>query len=335
MTHRADGISVIICAYTEERFDNLVIAIESVKQQTVPAREIIIVIDHNARLLMRIRIKVPDVVVVENSGDHGLAGARNTGLAVATGSLVAFLDDDAIATPSWLEQLCVGFADHRVIGTGGTLTPLWELKEPAWFPAEFHWVVGCSYLGMPQTVTSIRNPIGANMAFRRRIFDEIGGFQAGIGRVGSHPISGEETELCIRARQLLPGSMFLHQPQANVFHHVPVKRTTWDYFCLRCYSEGLSKAIVTQSTGTRDGLASERAYMFRTLPIGVLRGFSDGLFRLDFAGWARAGAIIAGLSITVWGYVIGKASIHVAIDHKKLVHKIIQEKQEKMLSGKY
>lgn len=329
MTVYPASVSVIICAYAEERFDNLVAAIESVKQQTVPAREIIVVIDHNAGLLKRIQIQVPDVIIVENSGARGLACARNTGIATATSALVAFLDDDATATPSWLENLCAGFTDQHVIGTGGVLTPLWEEKAPAWFPAEFYWVVGCSYRGMPQKVTSIRNPIGANMAFRRKIFDEIGVFR--IGLIGSRLIYCDETELCIRARQILPGSIFLHQPQANVFHHVPAKRTTWRYFVSRCYAEGVSKAMIGQIVGSKDSLSSENIYLLRTLPLGVLRGLSDGLLRRDFAGWARAGAIIAGLSITVWGYIIGNVTLHRVRDNNALINGMIQQNSEQLL----
>ncbi|GLV59233.1 hypothetical protein KDH_60600 [Dictyobacter sp. S3.2.2.5] len=327
-----DSISVIICAHTEERFDYLVEAIESVKHQTVLAQEIIVVIDHNIKLLQRIKSQTSDVIIVENSGARGLADARNTGIATATSTLVAFLDDDAKASLSWLENLCAGFNDPCVIGAGGVLTPLWEGQEQTWLPAEFYWVVGCTYRGMPQTVTSIRNPIGANMVFRRKIFDEIGVFR--IGLIGSRLIYCDETELCIRARQMLPGSIFLHQPQANVFHHVPAKRTTWKYFCSRCYAEGVSKAMITRMTRGNSSLTPERTYVFRTLPLGILRGLADGLLHYDFTGWARAIAIITGLFTVVVAYIISNINYYISHDKKHAIHEEVPQKLEQLFSNK-
>ncbi len=312
MTQTAHDISVIICAYTEERWDDLVAAVESVQKQTLPPGEIIVVIDHNPDLLERVRKHMSGVVVVENREACGLSGARNSGIAVAKSAIVAFLDDDATATPGWLMFLSEGFTDPQVLGIGGPVTALWLGNEPAWFPEEFHWVIGCTYRGMPQTVKAIRNPIGANMSFRRQVFDAVGGFRSGIGRVSTQPLGCEETELCIRAQQRWPQGTFLYQPQAEVFHRVPDNRVCWGYFCARCYAEGLSKAVVTRYVGAKDGLASERAYILRTLPSGVVRGLMDGLFRFDLAGFLQAGAIIAGLVVTTMGYLVGCISSRVA-----------------------
>jgi glucosyl-dolichyl phosphate glucuronosyltransferase len=297
---------VIICAFTEDRWDALVAAVESVQQQTLPPGEIIVVIDHNTHLLERVRAHLPDVITIENSESRGLSGARNSGIAIAQGALVAFLDDDAVAEPDWLVQLSRCCMDPRVLGAGGAVTPLWLDKPPAWLPEEFYWVVGCSYRGMPQTVQTIRNPIGANMAFRREVFETVGGFRSGIGRVGTWPVGCEETELCIRARQHWPRRTFLYQPQANIFHRVPGNRTSWSYFSARCYAEGFSKAVVTRYVGIKDSLASERTYTLRTLPHGVVRNLIDVLFHDDLTGLLRAGAIVVGLAVTIVGYFMGR-----------------------------
>ncbi len=214
MSQTTYDISVIICAYTEDRWDALVAAVESVQQQTLPPREIIIVIDRNLDLLKRVQEQIQGLVVVENTQAHGLSGARNSGIAVAKSQFIAFLDDDAIAAPDWLMVLSEKFTDPRVLGIGGTVTPLWLGKVPLWLPEEFNWVVGCTYRGMPETVQTIRNPVGANMAFRREVFDNVGGFRNGIGRVGMRPVGCEETEFCIRVRRHCPGAVFLHQPTA-------------------------------------------------------------------------------------------------------------------------
>ncbi len=100
--HVTLDISVIICAYTQERWHDLVAAVESVRRQSVLPHEIIVVIDHNARLLEQVRVHIPDVIVTENYEPRGLSGARNSGIAMAQGALIAFLDDDTIAEPDWL-----------------------------------------------------------------------------------------------------------------------------------------------------------------------------------------------------------------------------------------
>src|SRR5207302_3102910 len=109
VSQTAYDISVIICAYTEDRWNDLLAAIGSVQRQTFLPREVIVVIDHNPALLERVREQVPGVVTVENTEVRGLRGARNSGIAVAQGEITAFLDDDAVATPNWLAFLCEGY----------------------------------------------------------------------------------------------------------------------------------------------------------------------------------------------------------------------------------
>jgi cellulose synthase/poly-beta-1,6-N-acetylglucosamine synthase-like glycosyltransferase len=311
-TTAAPAISVIICAYTEGRWAPLVAAVESVQDQTLPAHEIIVVIDHNRRLLARVRERFPQIVAIENSAQQGLSGARNCGIIAASGAIIAFLDDDAAAAPDWLARLAAGYRDGLVLGVGGRIDPLWEETPPRWFPAEFNWVLGCNYIGLPTAPAAIRNLVGANMSFRREVFAAVGGFRPGMGRLGTIPLGCEETELCIRVHQRAPRAILQYEPAAAVRHLVTPNRTTTRYFFSRCWSEGRSKALVTQFTGTNDGLASERAYAFTVLPRGVLRGLRDAVLRGDSAGLGRAGAIIAGLGVTAAGYLTGALGRRVA-----------------------
>jgi len=307
MSERATTISIIICTYSEARWDDLVAAVESVRQQTLLPEEIIVVIDHSPSLQERVRIQFPDVVAVENTEAQGASGSRNSGIAHANGQLIVCLDDDAVAMPDWLQELREQFADPQVLGSGGVIEPLWMEEAPTWFPEEFYWVVGCTYRGLPQMTAPIRNLIGANMSFRREVFDSVGGFRSEIGRVGTWPIGCEETEWCIRAQQKYVHGIFLYHPQAKVSQRVPRSRSCWRYFCARCYAEGLSKAMVSRYVGSREGLASERAYTLRTLPRGIMRGVLDGLLHHDVSGLVRAGAIIVGLGVTMAGYLSQKA----------------------------
>jgi hypothetical protein len=155
-------------------------------------------------------------------------------------------------------------------------------------------------------VAPVRNPIGANMSFRRDVFDEVGGFTDALGRLGSVPVSCDETELAIRARRRRRGSVVLHVPEARVEHAVPPERVTWRYLVWRCWAEGRSKALVTMSVGAQDSLASERSYVVRVLPRAVGRALRDAL-RGDRDGLRRAGAIVGALATTLTAYVYGRA----------------------------
>ncbi len=318
-------VSVVICAYSDARWDNLTEAVGSLRQQTVASLEIIVVIDHNEPLLQSARQLLSESVVIENSEQRGLSGARNSGIRAARGELIAFLDDDAVAAPDWLERLIAAYDTDDVMGVGGAIEPLWPSLRPRWFPTEFDWVVGCTYRGMPVTRSAVRNVIGANMSFRREVFDEIGFFHSGVGRVDARPVGCDETELCIRAHQHWPRRTIIYEPSARVNHRVTPARASWEYFRSRCYAEGLSKALITTLVGSGDSLASERSYTFRTLPIGVARGVLDAAVRNDPLGLARAGAIVGGLLITVFGYFVGHVSASIIPERAENRHMTVSK----------
>ena len=160
-------ISVVICVFTMRRWDDILAAIGSVHAQSLPAHELIVVVDHNTELLARLRAHVGDdqrVKVVANEQPRGLSGGKNTGVRHATGDIVAFLDDDAVADSKWLKYLADNYGTPEVTGVGGLTLPNWDTGRPAWFPREFDWVVGCNYLGMPGVA-----PAGQEPARRQRL----------------------------------------------------------------------------------------------------------------------------------------------------------------------
>lgn len=298
-------ISVVICAYTEARWDDTLAAVESVRRQNYPPVETIVVVDHNPALYERLRESLPDITVTENREGPGLSGGKNTGVSLARGDVIAFLDDDAIADSNWLRFFADSYTDPAVIGIGGLTLPAWDTQRPHWFAEEFDWVVGCAYVGMPRSRGQVRNLHGGNASFRRWVFDIVGGFSNGIGRSAANRSQGcEETEFCIRLNQRLPGSVLLFDNRAVIWHRVSAERCRFSYFRSRCYAEGRSKALVTASVGAADGLSTERTYVVKTLPLGVLRGCTDVL-RGRPEGLGRSAAIITGLAATVTGFMVG------------------------------
>ncbi|MFD8964938.1 glycosyltransferase family 2 protein [Streptomyces sp. NPDC059568] len=313
MNHRHRPFSVVICVYTEDRWDDILAAVDSVRTQSLPALETLLVVDHNTALLERLGREYQEhaargeVRVLANAGPRGLSAGRNTGIAAARGELVAFLDDDAVAERDWLRFFDEAYEDPRVLAVGGRTEPAWSSgHRPDWFPEEFDWVVGCTYRGLPGGKVRVRNVLGGNASFRRTAFDAAGGFATGIGRDGDkRPLGCEETELCIRLSRAVPDGVILIDDRSVIHHKVPAERRRFGYFRTRTYAEGLSKALVARSVGADKGLESERRYTTRVLPAGVARGLRDAaLGRRGGAG--RAGAIVAGVTTAAAGYLVGR-----------------------------
>ncbi len=305
----AGAVSVVICAYAMERMPLLLEAIDSVRRQPGPGAEVVVVIDGNPDLLAEVVRSRPDVRVVANAGQRGLSGARNTGIEASGGERIAFLDDDARADVGWLAHLDAALDDPAVAVAGGRIEPEWATQRPSWFPEEFDWVLGCSYRGQTDAAADgepvpVRNVIGASMMARRSVFATVGGFRTDLGRIGTVPVGGEETELCIRAAARFGAGSVVYVPRSLVHHHVPTDRATLRYLHRRCHAEGLSKAVLARLAGPRDGLSSEARYLVRTLPRAVARNALQGV-RGDRGGALRAGVLLTGTWMTGVGWLSG------------------------------
>jgi glycosyltransferase involved in cell wall biosynthesis len=302
------GVSVVVCAYTEQRWMLTCAALESALRQRPAPQQVLLVVDHNAGLAARARRELAGVTVLESDGTPGLSGARNTGLTAATQPVTAFLDDDAEARPGWLKSLVEPYSSPGVVATGGSVHPRWPGLRPRWLPPEFDWVVGCSYRGLPETVSVVRNPIGASMSLRTSLALQVGGFDDAVGRVGTSPRGCEETELAIRLTASRPGSVIFYVPAAAVDHHVTAERLRFRYFVSRCWHEGLSKADVVRMAGSAAGLQRERRHTAVVIPAALIRDLRS-LAAGDAGAGMRMTATIAGLSTAVAGYFTGRARL--------------------------
>ena len=161
---------------------------------------------------------------------QGLSFARNHGIAAARGEILLFTDDDVQPEPDWVERILDGMVQHACDACGGYIAPIWEVQPPAWLTERFY---GFLAVRTERTDTypvtrASEAPFGANMAFRRSVFDEVGPFDVTRGRKGAVLASGEDGELF--ERLLARGAKIMFFGQARVHHRVEGFRVTKRYF---------------------------------------------------------------------------------------------------------
>lgn len=240
-------VSVIICAYTMERYNDLKEAVESLLNQSYGDLEIILVIDEDEELYRSAKVEF-DAKIVFNKERIGLPASRNKGIEVAKGDLIAFFDDDAIADKNWLRELVRMYEDRNAIAAGGKILPLWIGKKPKHFPEEFYWLVGATHKGFSEEVTEVRNTFTSNLSFRADVLAELGGFKSELKAKSGIPMQSEETEICERMRQKF-GRRVMYNPNAIVYHKVFLEKLKLGYLLKRNFWQGYSKAIMEKSVG--------------------------------------------------------------------------------------
>ncbi len=296
-------VTVVICAYTEQRWDQLVQAVASARVQSRPPVEVVVSIDHNVGLLERAtaywandRDAAVPVLVIANRFAGRLGSARTTASEIARGEVLAFLDDDAEARSDWLEVLVAPYCDADVVAVGGAPVPRWETHCPKWFPPEFRWVFGCAYLGMPTVRKAVRHLIGANMSVRRSALRHIEGF---------HSDNHDDMDMCHRLVDAFPDGRILFEPAALVDHWVGRERTTWHYFCRRCFLVNRGKVEAFRSMGSAGNWTAEIDFVRTRLPASAWRGLEDALGG-DAWGLVRVGAFAAGTALAGAGSLSGQ-----------------------------
>ena len=262
-------VSVVLCTYDPALFSHFCDAADSVLSQTHPI-ELVVVVDGTPDLAEQVREGYGDrenVVIHENDENRGLLESRNTGAELASGDVVAFIDDDARADSDWIEELVAAYEREDALAVGGKMTPEWVAGRPAFLPEEFYWLVGVTHRGFgpggADESGEVRNTNGSNLSFRRRIFLELGGFDPDIGgRKGDANLQGGETELCARLERDY-GTGVHYTPTARVAHEVFAYRTEPRWLADRAFWQGYSKRAM--ETFVPDSTGEESAFLGRLL----------------------------------------------------------------------
>ena len=263
-------ISVVVCTYTLDMYEHFREAADSVLAQTHDDVELVVVVDGTPEVYNRVRENYGDhgdTVVACNDENVGLLASRNRGAELASGDVVAFIDDDAVADEAWAERLVRAYEEEDAIAAGGKMTPEWVAGKPSFLPEEFYWLVGVTHRGFADGPGEVRNTFGSNISFRADVFAELGGFDVNIGgRRGEKNLQGGETELCARMREEY-GQGVWYDPEAEVAHKVFKYRTEFRWLVDRAFWQGYSKramdTMLPESGGEEVGFLK---YIFTDAP---------------------------------------------------------------------
>lgn len=242
-------VSVIICTHNRDNY--LGAAIDSSIGQDFGDFEIVVVDNASSDRTREVVESRPGVKYVYEPVT-GLSVARNTGAKAASGEILAYLDDDAVATPQWLSILHAAYQNNPKLAiAGGKVTLLWPEGSlpPPWLSDGLAGNLGAYDLG--ENIIYIQNPgltpRGLNYSIRRTFLEQIGGFDVNLGRVGKKLLSNEELLMTERALQL--GWQVAYLPEALVAHNVSPERINQSWFLKRGWWQGISECYREQVAG--------------------------------------------------------------------------------------
>jgi glycosyltransferase involved in cell wall biosynthesis len=302
--------SVIVCTHSVERLNQVRKCVHSVREGTHLPEEFFVVVDGNPGLRETLARELGPSVAVLDSDGHGASAARNTALQRARGEVIACIDDDAWAEPDWLAELLTPFDDDAICGAGGRILPDWQ-DEAHTLPPELLWIVGATYAGHPEGPGPFSRPIGANMAGRRLVMTEIGGFSPEFGPNGVVRVNSNEEFVLFGMIQDIHGpDSVWYVPTAVVHHYAPVYRTRWPYLRRRCLVEGTSKANVRSVRGA-DAMHHDHDYVVGTLIPAIRRDIATAIREHSARPAVDALKITAAFSLTAVAYVLRRATARV------------------------
>lgn len=246
-------VSAIICTHNRDSY--LGAAIDSLLAQDFADFEIVVV-DNASIDRTRAVVELRSGVKYVYEPVTGLSVARNTGARVATGQILAYLDDDAVASPHWLSVLYAAYQDDEKLAiAGGKVTLIWPsgYSAPPWLSDGLAGNLGAYDLG--DRVVYIHDPgltpRGLNYSIRSTFLLQIGGFNVNLGRVGKNLLSNEELLMTEQALKL--GWQVAYLPDALVAHNVSPERLNQSWFFSRSWWQGISECYREKISG-RAGL---------------------------------------------------------------------------------
>ncbi len=239
-------VSVVVCTYTMDRYDVFTAAVESALSQTYDPVEVVLVIDGNPEVYENAIDDFGDrenVVIHDNEENRGISYSRTKGAELASGEIVAFIDDDGVAEPEWIAKHVETYEETDVVAVGGYVAPNWRREKPDFFPEEFYWLVGCTEPGFAEDGEEVRNGYGSNVSYKRDVFLDVGGYDVNTGRKGDRHIQAHEAPVGIRLREEY-GKGVVYVEDAVVHHTLFEYRGEFRWLVFRSFWQGFSKRVM-------------------------------------------------------------------------------------------
>jgi glucosyl-dolichyl phosphate glucuronosyltransferase len=271
-------ISVIICTYN--RCQSLAVVLDSIARMDVPPElpwELIVVDNNskdNTRTVVADFIRASALANVRYifEPQPGLSYARNRGIEEARGEIIAFTDDDVTVDKAWLQGVQAAFNQFDCAAIAGRVVPVWPGPKPVWFAESGPFatpkaIVAFEHGDVAHPIT--RDLCGANMAFRRFVFDKYGLFRTDLGRTENILMGGEDIEFVLRIKNA--GQVVLYMPSAIVFHPVSEERMQRSYFQDWCFNGARSQVRLEGFPNNAVFYGGVPRYLFRDLVESALK----------------------------------------------------------------
>lgn len=204
---------------------------------------------------------------------QGLDYARNRAIAEARGEIIVFGDDDILVQPDWLAQMAVPLmADttSRKIGAiGGEVIPVFPDGLPDWVR---EWHAPLAFRTGTGPLEANHSPMGANLAFPKWVFPQLGNFHTALDRAAGNYFSGGDSEMIRRVRAA--GLEVWFAPAAAVQHQMPASRTTFRYARRHAFDSARSRVI------DRAGQPGAAGYLLGRLLANAAKAFGFALLAL-------------------------------------------------------
>jgi glycosyltransferase involved in cell wall biosynthesis len=260
------NITVILCTYN--RCQSLAKALDGIAAQVLPdsVEWELVVVDNNSTDRTREVVnefcrRHPARVRYIFEPQQGLSNARNAGIREARGEIVAFLDDDVSVEQTWLGNLTAALGNGEWAGAGGRIVLAQPFSSPSWLSLQEPYNLGgalCALFDMGDKPGKLdRAPYGANMAFRKDMFEKYGRFRTDLGRSPGSLMSNEDTEF--GRRLIAAGEQLRYEPSATVYHPAPEDRIQKAYFLTWWFNYG--RARVREWRRGPDVLGIARPYL--------------------------------------------------------------------------
>lgn len=242
-------VSIIICTYNRPKL--LRSTLKSVVCIDFDANQYeIIVVDNGNNtqsqdVFESINLHAPCRMSYVKEENPGLSHARNKGVGLAQGKIVAFLDDDELVDTNWLKALIEPYSiDERIACVGGKIIPVFpNNKYPKWYSKDIQGFFGGVDHG--ENIHEVNFPQeyigGGNMSFKRQLILESGMFNVRLGIIGASSYSGEENELALRIQNR--GYKVIYNPFAITYHQIESERISKQFLNKRLFQSGKSEIM--------------------------------------------------------------------------------------------